>query len=60
MTNGTGAECKSYSCEEHSGTPDKFIHYIHNKTIGSKQKFLRKGKEDKTVTCCVHIYFLKC
>lgn len=44
MTNSTGAECKSYSCEEQSGTHDEFIGYIHNLTMGSKQTLLRKGK----------------
>lgn len=39
MTNSAGAECKSYSCEEHSGSCDKFIGYIHNVTMGFKQTF---------------------
>lgn len=57
MTNSTGAECKSYSCGEHSGTHDKFTGYIHNLTMGSKQTLLGKGKEDKTVMYGVNIYF---
>lgn len=52
MTNSTGAECKSYSCEEHSGTRDKFVCYIHNVTRGSKQ-MEREGRQD---SLCAYLF----
>jgi len=50
-------ECKSYSCEEHPETHDKFIGYIHNLMMRSKPTLSRKGIEDKTVayTACIYI-----
>lgn len=59
MTNSAAAECKSYSCEEYSGTHDEFIGYIHKVTMGSEQTLLRRGKEDKTVTGTVCIFIFR-
>lgn len=56
MRKSTGVECKSYGCEAHPETHDKFIGYIHNLMMGSKTILLRKGIEVKTVMCTMCTY----